>query len=176
METGEFYHGVLIEQDTTFDEHYMTEMGCDSIVTVVIDVTGVGVNPLSDNDIQLRVFPNPLRAEVVMEYQLAEVEEVEIKLYHSSGKLIGVLLEEQRKNAGIHSHRFALTGHRARRGKTRKQSSLDEIPGIGPKRRKALLTHFGGLKQLRNASAGELARVPGINAQMAQTLYDWFHD
>ena len=82
------------------------------------------------------------------------------------------LLQQVRDEA----HRFALTGHRARRGKTRKQSSLDEIPGIGPKRRKALLTHFGGLKQLRNASAGELARVPGINAQMAQTLYDWFHD
>ncbi|WP_300492466.1 excinuclease ABC subunit UvrC, partial [uncultured Alcanivorax sp.] len=82
------------------------------------------------------------------------------------------LLQQVRDEA----HRFALTGHRARRGKARKQSSLDEIPGIGPKRRKALLTHFGGLKQLRNASAGELARVPGINAQMAQTLYDWFHD
>ncbi len=81
------------------------------------------------------------------------------------------LLQQVRDEA----HRFALTGHRARRGKARKQSSLDEIPGIGPKRRKALLTHFGGLKQLRNASASELARVPGINAQMAQTLYDWFH-
>lgn len=82
------------------------------------------------------------------------------------------LLQQVRDEA----HRFALTGHRARRGKARKQSSLDEIPGIGPKRRKALLTHFGGLKQLKNASASELARVPGINAQMAQTLYDWFHD
>ena len=81
------------------------------------------------------------------------------------------LLQQVRDEA----HRFALTGHRARRGKARKQSTLDEIPGIGPKRRKALLTHFGGLKQMRNASASELARVPGINAQMAQTLYDWFH-
>lgn len=82
------------------------------------------------------------------------------------------LLQQVRDEA----HRFALTGHRARRGKTRRQSTLDEVPGIGPKRRKALLTHFGGLKQLRNASAAELARVPGINAQMAQTLYDWFHE
>ncbi|MCK0152422.1 excinuclease ABC subunit UvrC [Alcanivorax sp. S6407] len=81
------------------------------------------------------------------------------------------LLQQVRDEA----HRFALTGHRARRGKARKTSSLDEIPGIGPKRRKALLTHFGGLKQLKNASAAELARVPGINAQMAETLYDWFH-
>ncbi|MED5238347.1 MAG: excinuclease ABC subunit UvrC [Pseudomonadota bacterium] len=82
------------------------------------------------------------------------------------------LLQQVRDEA----HRFALTGHRARRGKARKTSSLDEIPGIGPKRRKALLTHFGGLKQLKNASAAELARVPGINAQMAETLYDWFHE
>ncbi|MGB2248368.1 MAG: excinuclease ABC subunit UvrC [Alcanivorax sediminis] len=82
------------------------------------------------------------------------------------------LLQQVRDEA----HRFALTGHRARRGKARKTSSLDEIPGIGPKRRKALLTHFGGLKQLKNASVAELARVPGINAQMAQTLYDWFHN
>lgn len=82
------------------------------------------------------------------------------------------LLQQVRDEA----HRFALTGHRARRGKARKTSSLDEIPGIGPKRRKALLTHFGGLKQLRNASLAELARVPGINAQMAETLYDWFHN
>ncbi|MDX1805114.1 MAG: excinuclease ABC subunit UvrC [Alcanivorax sp.] len=81
------------------------------------------------------------------------------------------LLQQVRDEA----HRFALTGHRARRAKSRRQSGLDEIPGIGPKRRKALLTHFGGLKQLRNASVVELARVPGINAQMAQTLYDWFH-
>ncbi|EKF73602.1 excinuclease ABC subunit C [Alcanivorax hongdengensis A-11-3] len=87
-------------------------------------------------------------------------------------------------HAGLHllqqvrdeAHRFALTGHRARRGKTRRQSGLDEIPGIGPKRRKALLTHFGGLKQLRNASVSELARVPGINVQMAETLYHWFHE
>ena len=82
------------------------------------------------------------------------------------------LLQQVRDEA----HRFALTGHRARRGKARKQSSLDEIPGIGPKRRKALLTHFGGLKQLRNASATELARVPGVNTQLAQQIYDWLHE
>ena len=46
----------------------------------------------------------------------------------------------------------------------------------GDKRRKALLNHFGGLKQLRNASREELARVEGINAQTAETLYNWFHE
>jgi excinuclease ABC subunit C len=53
---------------------------------------------------------------------------------------------------------------------------LEDIPGVGPKRRKALLNHFGGLKQLRNASREELARVEGINAQTAETLYNWFHE
>ena len=73
------------------------------------------------------------------------------------------------------AHRFAITGHRARRGKARR-SGLEDIPGVGPKRRKALLNHFGGLKQLRNASREELARVEGINAQTAETLYNWFHE
>jgi excinuclease ABC subunit C len=81
------------------------------------------------------------------------------------------LLQQVRDEA----HRFALTGHRARRGKARR-SGLEEIPGVGPKRRKALLNHFGGLKQLRNASREELARVEGINAHIAETLYNWFHD
>ncbi len=81
------------------------------------------------------------------------------------------LLQQVRDEA----HRFAITGHRARRGKARRSSGLEEIPGIGPKRRKALLSHFGGLKQLRNASLEELSRVDGINAQTAETLYNWFH-
>tara|TARA_B100000965_G_scaffold175769_1_gene146570 strand:- start:9184 stop:11013 length:1830 start_codon:yes stop_codon:yes gene_type:complete len=81
------------------------------------------------------------------------------------------LLQQVRDEA----HRFAITGHRARRGKARR-SGLEDIPGVGPKRRKALLNHFGGLKQLRNASREELARVEGINAQTAETLYNWFHE
>ena len=81
------------------------------------------------------------------------------------------LLQQVRDEA----HRFALTGHRARRSKPRKQSRLDEIPGVGPKRRKALLTHFGGLKQLKDASLSELSRVPGINTHTAETIYEWFH-
>lgn len=81
------------------------------------------------------------------------------------------LLQQVRDEA----HRFAIIGHRARRGKARR-SGLEEIPGIGPKRRKALLNHFGGLKQLRNASREELARVEGISARTAEILYNWFHE
>ncbi|BCV49299.1 excinuclease ABC subunit UvrC [Shewanella algae] len=70
------------------------------------------------------------------------------------------------------SHRFAITGHRNKRQKTRNTSSLESIPGIGPKRRKALLQYLGGLQQVKGASVAELAKVPGISPEMAQTIHD----
>ncbi|MCS2608992.1 excinuclease ABC subunit UvrC [Halomonas dongshanensis] len=73
------------------------------------------------------------------------------------------------------SHRFAITGHRARRDKTRRTSTLQDIPGIGPKRRRELLRFFGGLQGVRKASREELSRVPGINASLAETIYHALH-
>lgn len=70
------------------------------------------------------------------------------------------------------SHRFAITGHRNRRQKTRNTSTLESIPGVGPKRRRALLQFMGGLQQVKNASVAELAKVPGISIEMAQTIHD----
>ncbi|QIJ04502.1 excinuclease ABC subunit UvrC [Shewanella chilikensis] len=70
------------------------------------------------------------------------------------------------------SHRFAITGHRNKRQKTRNTSSLESIPGIGPKRRKALLQYLGGLQQVKGASVAELAKVPRISPEMAQTIHD----
>ncbi|WP_417762592.1 excinuclease ABC subunit UvrC [Shewanella sp.] len=70
------------------------------------------------------------------------------------------------------SHRFAITGHRNRRQKTRNTSTLESIPGVGPKRRKALLQFLGGLQEVKNASVNELRKVPGISAEMAQTIHD----
>ena len=81
------------------------------------------------------------------------------------------LLQQVRDEA----HRFAITGHRQRRGKPRKGSRLEEIPGVGPRRRKALLTHFGGLGQLRNASIEAIEAVPGISRGMAVDIYAWLH-
>ncbi len=73
------------------------------------------------------------------------------------------------------AHRFAITGHRQRRAKARTTSALDGIPGIGPKRRQALLKQFGGLKQLARAGVEDIARVDGISAELAQRIYGVFH-
>jgi len=73
------------------------------------------------------------------------------------------------------SHRFAITGHRARRGKARRTSSLEEVAGIGPKRRRELLNHFGGLQELSRASAEEIAKAPGISKKLAELIYATLH-
>jgi excinuclease ABC subunit C len=73
------------------------------------------------------------------------------------------------------AHRFAIMGHRQQRSKARITSELENIPGIGPKRRRELLQHFGGLQGIKGASIEDLVKVPGMNAQLAQRLYDALH-
>jgi excinuclease ABC subunit C len=72
-------------------------------------------------------------------------------------------------------HRFAIGAHRAKRSKAITASPLDEVPGVGPARKKALLMHFGTARAVRDASLEDLARTPGVSETVAKTVYDFYH-
>ena len=73
------------------------------------------------------------------------------------------------------AHRFAIGAHRQKRSKAAGHSSLDDVPGIGPARKKALLLHFGTARAVKNASLDDLQAAPGVSTTVAQKLYDYFH-
>ena len=81
------------------------------------------------------------------------------------------LIQEIRDEA----HRFAIAGHRARRAKVRGRSKLEDVPGIGPTRRRKLLAHFGGLEGVLAATVEDLRRVDGISQRLADDIYTALH-
>jgi excinuclease ABC subunit C len=93
--------------------------------------------------------------------------EVQLPADHAALHLIQQVRDE--------AHRFAITGHRNRRDRQRRQSTLEDIPGVGAKRRRELLRHFGSAAGVGNASIDELRKIPGISANIAQTIYDHLH-
>ncbi|MCB1866213.1 MAG: excinuclease ABC subunit UvrC [Chromatiales bacterium] len=97
----------------------------------------------------------------------AEGEDLDIEPDAPGRRLLQHLRDE--------AHRFAIAGHRARRQRTRTQSPLEAIEGLGPKRRQALLRTLGGLREVREASIEQLAQVPGINRALAERIYETFH-
>ena len=99
----------------------------------------------------------------------AEGGRVEKQLTNDSPALL--LIQQIRDEA----HRFAIAGHRGKRAKKRQTSVLEEIKGLGPKRRRQLLTHFGGLRNLQKAGVDDISAVPGISADLAAKVYDELH-
>ena len=94
-------------------------------------------------------------------------EEIPISHYSEGFKLITRIQDE--------AHRFAITYHRSLRSNAQVHSILDDIPGVGEARRKALMRHFASIEEIRAASVEEIEKIPSMNAKAAQSVYDFFH-
>ena len=154
----------LIEEDATLPDLIVIDGGKGQI-TQALEV----MQELQRTDVPLLgVSKGPERRPGEEKLHLAYEKKI-MRLAHSSPALH--LIQQIRDEA----HRFAITGHRARRAKKMTSSPLLAVEGIGDKRRQALLKYFGGLQAVKNAGAEDLAKAPGISPKLAQRIYELFH-
>jgi excinuclease ABC subunit C len=154
----------LIEEDATLPDLIVIDGGKGQM-TQALEV----MQELQRTDVPLLgVSKGPERRPGEEKLHLAYEKKI-IRLAHSSPALH--LIQQIRDEA----HRFAITGHRARRAKKMTSSPLLGVEGIGDKRRQALLKYFGGLQAVKNAGAEDLAKAPGISPKLAQRIYELFH-
>jgi excinuclease ABC subunit C len=136
---------------------------------------GIALEVLESLDIlsnreNLRVFGIAKGAQRKVGYEeIIDEQMTAMKIPMDSPALL--LIQQIRDEA----HRFAITGHRQARAKARRKSRLEEIPGIGAKKRQLLLNRFGGLQGVQAAGIEELMQIRGINRETAQIIYDTFH-
>ena len=132
-----------------------------SAVKGVLDAMGVEDVPL------VGVAKGPDRNAGRETFHLIDGREINLPMNHP----VLFYLQRLRDEA----HRFAIGAHRTKRAKALVTSTLDDVPGIGPARKKALLMHFGTARAVKNASLEDLQKAPGVSAAVAQTVHDFYH-